>query len=521
MKKSISLILLAAMSLLSYGRTPKEYFEAKYGHMRISDDFYDLWEQDSEAGYRAMDSCRLEVKKYVYAEVLPTLEPNSLAYADALFHLADFLPEEERRQTLRQVRTIVEAQEGRSKRYLEALQYEAYSWGVDFAIDVLPSQSADTIDSVCALFDQMLEVCHQLYRPTDSAYLAIVRAYGNLSYYRNHEVDVDPDTYEWYYDKASYSTAALLWRDLMRWDSISAQEYSLLIEGEIFPFYVSDRADEATYREDYMWIALYFASYSPADFVDIAHANEQIIKRIYGEHSERYLQAADYYLHALTFTYDSTAVAQRIERAQALCEDILKQQELRQDSIKLYYKWVCNDYQCRLSREGATKALQKELDKAAKAIRKTGDNRLIARIIDLQTKHAQLAGNYARAIKLNKEALKALPALPVEGDKSSEYYPTLALIEPHYRALMQTYVFSGEWEQAYQYCNFFYGIYMDKHFGPFETVDKKDVAAWMKYFGRLYLYTDTDNVFPYMVQLYQQFDRQLYDWSGFTDDSND
>ena len=85
-----------------------------------------------------------------------------------------------------------------------------------------------------------------------------------------------------------------------------------------------------------MWIASYFASYSPADFVDIAHANEQIIKRIYGEHSERYLQAADYYLHALTFTYDSTAVAQRIERAQALCEDILKQQELRQDSIKLY-----------------------------------------------------------------------------------------------------------------------------------------------------------------------------------------
>lgn len=519
MKKSISLILLAAMSLLSYGRTPKEYFEAKYGDMLISDDFYDLWEQDYEAGFRAKDSCRLEVKKYVYAEVLPTLEPNSLAYADALFHLADFLREEERRQTLRQVRTIVEAQEGRSKRYLDALQYEAYSWGVDFAINELQSQPADTIDSVCALFDQMLEVCHQLYRPTDSAYLAIVRAYGNLSYYRNHEVDVDPDTQEWYYARASYSTAALLWRDLMRWDSISAEEYSLLIEGEIFPFYVSDRPDEATFRADYMWIASYFASYSPADFVDIAHANEQIIKRIYGEHSEQYLQAAGYYLHALTFTYDSTAVAQRIERAQALCEDILKQQELRQDSIKLYYEWVCNDYQCRLSREGATEALQKELDKAAKAIRKTGDNRLIARIIDLQTKHAQLAGNYARAIQLNKEALKALPALPVEGDKSSEYYPTLALLEPHYRALMQTYVFSGEWEQAYQYCNFFYGIYMDKHFGPFETVDKKDVAAWMKYFGRIYTYAD--NVFPYLVQLYQQFDRQLYDWSGFTDNSND
>ena len=187
--------------------------------------------------------------------------------------------------------------------------------------------------------------------------------------------------------------------------------------------------------------------------------------------------------------------------------------------LKLYYEWVCNDYQCRLSREGATKALQKELDKAAKAIRKTGDNRLIARIIDLQTKHAQLAGNYARAIKLNKEALKALPALPVAGDKSSEFYQTFALLEPHYRALMQTYVFSGEWEQAYLYCNFFYGIYMNEHFDPFETVDKKDVAAWMKYFGRIY--TDADNVFPYMMQLYQQFDRQLYDWSGFTDNSND
>jgi len=512
MKKSISLILLAAMSLLSYGRTPKEYFEAKYGDMLISDDFYDLWEQDYEAGFRAKDSCRLEVKKYVYAEVLPALEPNSLAYADALFHLADFLPKEERRQTLRQVRTIVEAQEGRSKRYLDALQYEAWSWGVDFAVNVLPSQPADTIDSVCALYDQMLEVCHQLYRPTDSAYLGIVRAYGNLSYYRDHEVEEDPYTHEWFFVSASYFTAALLWRDLLRWDSISAEEYALLEKGEIFPFYVSESFDENGYWS-YLQAAVYFAPNMLLYYPDFFHSHEQITKRIYGEHSKQYWRAADYYLYALVNNFDTAAISQRVELAQALCEDILKQKELRQDSAQLYYEWLCYDYQCRLSLEGATKALQKEMDKTAKAIRKTGDTLLIARIVDLQTKHALLAKDYARALKINQEELKKLPALPMRDDENSNFYSIYALLEPYYRALMQTYILSGEWQKAYQYCNFFEDIYLEEHLDPFETIDKADLAGKFRYYG--HLYSNLDNLFPYLLRLQQQFDRQLDEWSGY------
>lgn len=84
---------------------------------------------------------------------------------------------------------------------------------------------------------------------------------------------------------------------------------------------------------------------------------------------------------------------QNMIRAKVLCEDVLKYSPLQKGSSS-YYQWMLNQYNCRLSLEGASKKLQKEIDKTAKAVEATKDTLLMEQYLDLRTDCALMMQHY-------------------------------------------------------------------------------------------------------------------------------
>lgn len=513
MKRLLFILLSVALFLPSYGRTSKEYFEAEYGYALIEEDAEELVFRDDDAKRQVIDSCKKEVKKYVYLEVLPALDINSIEYAEALLQLSYFLSAQEKRTTLAQARAIIEAKEGRSERYLKALQNEAKSWNSLYLTEEITPELSDTIHLVCLLYQQLLDVCRNLYRPTDSVYLQFVRELGEWTFFRDHGPLKESEYEGMELAPVNYRSVRILWQDLTRWDSISAEEYKLLLKGKIFPFYVN-WFDFGEYG-DHLSAVSYFSPLFPADYTDFSRAHAQVAKRVFGSDSPNYLKAADYFLHSLIYIRDTSAIATHITEAHALCEDILKQKQIHQEDPRMYYQWLCNDYQCRLSIEGATKSLEKEMDQTAIAIRKTGDTLLTAHIIELQTRYALLSGDYARAIKLNLEALKDLPALPVMNeDDVIPFYNVFECLRPYYRSLLQAYVFNGEWESAYRYSQAINEGYMLYPTAPFEEMDKNDIAQALDDYGSFYVSAE-ESVYPYQLRLEELLAQRLYEWCGY------
>ena len=515
MKRLLFILLSAALFVPGYGRTPKEYFEAKYGYALIEEDAEELVFPDEDVQRHVIDSCVEEVKKYVYNEVLPSLDKNSIEYAEALLQLSYFLSSQEKRTVLRQARAIIKAKEGQSERYLRALQNEAESWEFRYLTEDIRPELFDTVNSVCLLYQEMFDVCRNLYRPTDSVYLQLIRDLGSLRYYRGHG-PIEESEYEGTgLSLISCSSVGVLWRDLTRWNSISEEEYTRLLDGKLFPFYVSWFDDEGGASGDILSNMAYYAPLSPADYIDVGRAHAEISKRIYGGNSQNYLEAASYFLNSLIYIPDTVATAPHIIEAQTLCKDVLQQKQICSEGSKKYYEWLCKDYQCRLSIEGATKTLQQEMGQTAIAIRNTGDTLLTMQITELQTSHALLAGDYARAIKLIQDALKELPELPAMTEENMEdFYKVFERVIPYYISLIQAHVFNREWELAYRYCQVLEEGLMQIQIAPFENTDKREIAQVLDTDGSI-IVGHANGFYPYQMQLQKLFAQRLFEWSGY------
>lgn len=342
------------MCLPSYGRTPKEYFEAENGWRLISEDCTFNDEEDEEA----VDNSLKEVRKYVYDEVLPTITPNSLEYADALLRwesrIGYFAPRygEDVRAASQQIKKIVLPIEGKSSRYLTALDFEYRSWGVWFYwADPKDKYAPDTLETTAALLNEMIECSHNVYRPTDSYYIDLINKLAEQTFDPTHYVIKWPEGEEPIHYSYPFYRANLLWNDLLKWDSISAEEYTQLCSGELLPFWdpidMEDDADVISERcyfckdKGKMSVIKYYNAFLPEEYVRICQAHEQITKRIYGMNSEEYIDAAIYYLEALRATCRSDEAGaeitkQNMIRAKVLCEDVLKYSPLQKGSSSYY-----------------------------------------------------------------------------------------------------------------------------------------------------------------------------------------
>ena len=511
MKKCLIITVLAAMWMPGYGGTPKEYFEAPDGYITITEEWDSLYENDYAAYCRVVDSSRNEVKQYVYNEVLPALDTNSLDYVDVLLHLERFISDgEEKRALMHKVESIVADKEELSNLYLDALRREAMSWDISPTyIDIIHSYSSDSIDAVSALYARMINVCHKLYRPTDIyRYLWFVRDLGYLSYYRNHELDRDPEDGMIDFTPSSYCIAGVLWRDLARWDSISADEYTQLCSGSLLPFRVTTNP-EYDDRWDYLSAASYFAYLSKSDYADIARSHEIITRRIYGLHSPEYAKAAAYYLEAMRASC-------RMDEAKALCEKMMQISRSKQNVFVDYEWWLLNDYKCRMSTlKGASKKLQKEIDKAAKAVEATRDTDLIEQYTELRTECALLMENYPYAIRIQQEMLNKMPALsqpadPYDYDAQMTYYLEAAKrLNPHIR-LMQTYVLMGDYENAEREMAHVVDVvsrgYMDM---------PEDAMSIGEFMQRDYYNFSWWDGYPYRIALRKLYNQRILEHYGF------
>lgn len=547
MKKSIIIILLSSMCLPSYGRTPKEYFEAENGILGLEYEWHELY-PDYDEYSPMMDSCCEEIRKYVYAEVLSTLDDNSIAYADTLLRLNQFLKNhpEEVRANAQKIKAIVLPKEGKSKRYYVALKYELNSWPVDVyphAYEIPYQRYADdTMAIITSLLEDLLTCSHTYYRPTDKDYIDLIGSVAKHSFrtLENEaivkEEDGDADIY---CEKFDYHWANVLWSDLLKWDSISAEEYALLCNGE----YMSDMAytyqnlrysgnedtefaerEECYFCKDnrYRSVLVWNRRFFPEEYVRICHAHEQITKRIYGMNSEEYIGAAEYYLEALRATCRSDEAGaeitkQNMIRAKALCEDMLKYSPLHKGS-PVYYEWILNLYSCRLSLEGASKKLQKEIDNTAKEVEATKNTGLQDLFLDLRTECALLMQNYDYAIQIQNEALRKMPAIPQPKDQydydgiEAYYHEASKQLKPHINVL-HTYVLSGDFENANTVLAYLRDIISDGGWG----MPDDDVSIGESMHNGLFNF-DWYNIYPHRMKLYKRYNQAIFEHYGYKDE---
>ena len=331
------------------------------------------------------------------------------------------------------------------------------------------------------------------YRPTDAEYIELINERATSTFDRT-----DDDIAFQYY------RAVVLWEDLLQWDAISAEEYALLCKGDPMPFVDRSDYDEYTYysyfgNASHQSAITWFRRMFPNEYLRICDAHEQLTKRIYGIQSKEYISAAYYYLDALSATCptDEAGAAitrQKMERAKELCTDVLTYSPLQEDRSK-YYEWMMNSYKCRLSLEGASENLQKEIDQTAKAVEETQDMTLIEQFSNLRTECALLMKNYNYAIQIQEKVLQ----------KTTNPYRSIAPMI----SMMRTYVLAEDYENANRYLKLAFDIMSggDHDLLKEDNIGKEMQGDWCNF--------SQDDVFPYLVTLRKQYNQRIFEHYGY------
>lgn len=512
MKKNIALILLLAVWLPSYSRTPKEYLESERNVYELHDDFEELRDIDEMLYWHAVDSCKQKVYRYVYDELLPGLDPTSLAYADVLLRLCPFIYSTTRHDVALQIQGIVEPIEGKSERYLNAKEYEVSSWGINAESGYwVHTFGQDTIDITIRLYKEMIDLCHSLYRPTDQRYLQFIRILTNLELYRYEDPDYR-DEEQSFLIPYSCHLAALLWDDLVRWDSISEEEYLMIESGEeVISFALPELYEDE--RWNFVQAMRYFGGMYPEDRISFFCSNEQLVRRIAGTSSKWYCHAAEDYVDVLRDRCTRLAsvgiqdTMHLMERAEEICQNVLHNANLSKDSID-YYQWRLRDFQCRMSLGEKGKKMQKEIDKLSASVRQLKDTMLMNDYLLVQSEHALLAGNEKYAVNVLKDYIKTLPRIP-NMDDPSYWDIAYRLYEPIFFALARTYMIIGDYDYSRQYLAMDNDIVFEGAYGP-------DPGA---YFVGSMLHERNDYYwyygFPYRLTFKQPFYQHLRELCGF------
>ena len=510
----MAIVLLAAMCWPAmYGKTPKEHFESAYGWYNMGDDFHDLYYTDEAAFDRSIDSVANEIKKYVYSEVLPTMDSTSMEYAATLMRLSPYIvyyyPEEDR-QNLAQAKRIIAAKEGKSENYIWVLEQEIDTWNVSSYCEDVHNYSADSLDRVCALYEEMIECCHHVYRPSDSVYIAKVYELSNIQYHRKHwRTDVEPS--DVMYLDMEFSApfyiyfAGVLWGDLLKWDEVKEEEYRSICAGEYFPFYVYRFRDYNDYW-DYISAASSFGNCEPAAALTVTRANATLEKRLHSANSEEFEKAADKYVEALyaACRYDSTGLTtpEYMEEAMQVSEEVLKTKRVINDR-KIYDMWKLTYFQALLSAREPSKSELRKIEKYAKTVTaQTTDTVIGILYVELRAECALLQGDYNKAISFQKELLKR--HLPLPEKETDEFYRTMQIVWPLYGGLARAYVLSGDVETAAKYTE----LQIELIEGWFNPSDKEGVAKEINNMSNFTLW----EYLPYRRQLQKQFEARLKEW---------
>lgn len=292
-----------------------------------------------------------------------------------------------------------------------------------------------------ASLDEQIAGCHTTCRPTDPLYIRLIIEKAELSF-NSQTVESEEGMHRWGENPIprNFHTAVVLWKDLLLWDSISKEEYQSICAGDPIPFLVYDRAWSEPERWGYFSYnsaVMYYGSDCPDDMLALCEAHEQLAKRIYGIASKSYRDAASYYLEALRRNCeaqpsDTKGTKKWMTQAKVLCEDILKNSKLDKESTE-YYEWLLNAYQCRLSTEGASKKLQKEIDKSAKGVCALNDTLLMEMFVTVQAECAMLSKDYPYAVQIASNTLSKM-----QGFKQLPYLVTI----------LHAYVLAEEYEKA-------------------------------------------------------------------------
>jgi hypothetical protein len=514
MKRIYSLILLAAMLCLpSYSRTPKEYFEAENNVYAIYDDIETLDNIDRDLYWHLVDSCKQQVCRYVYDKLLPGMDPTSIEYADVLLRLCPFIYSDNLRSVAQQIQGIVAPKEGKSKRFLDAKYYETLSWGIDAESGYwIHTFGQDTIDRVIQLHKEMIDLSHSVCRPTDQRYIQLIKNLTNLELYRYEQPEYE-DYNRDYLIPYSCHLAAVLWDDLVRWDSISEEEYDLIEFGEkVVIFDLPDLYEDWGEHWDFVRAMTYYGGRCPEDQIRFFCSNEQLVRRIAGTQSKWYCNAADSYVEVLK-THSTRQVLTGVqdtlhlmERAEAVCQNVLRNARLSKDSIA-YYEWKLKDFQCRMSLGETSKKMQKELDKLSKSVRQFNDTLLMNDYLLVQSEHALLAGNEKYAVQVLTDYLKTLPLLP---DKEDDAYYKIAykLYDPVFQALARIHMIIGNYDLSRQYLSLDNDIVYN---GYYTNPDKSEVGMLLHQ-GNAYYW---ECGYPYRVTFKQPFYQHLLELCDF------
>jgi len=424
--------------------------------------------------------------------------------------------------------------EDKSQRSAAELDQEIWSfpvmeWRYDYAGVPL---GADTAQVVGELIEEKLACYHHITRPIDSDYLGFFGEYITpflcrtkycAELKRRRE---EREEEEYYYDSYTnlpfeYYKFAALWRDLLKWDSISQEEYRYLCDS--LQFYPGYFEEEAWHCLD---AASYYRSTSYPDFVDIALAHRQIAGKVYGVTSPEYLKSADLALEALgsaSFHYadchkGAQDTMQYMERAQTICEEMLQSGMLTTDSA--FYWWQLYAYQSQLSAKGPTKKLGKQIDQTAKNVLELSQQvhsnsmmDLYNQYLSLQVDYALMANDYKRAEKVLAERWKQLPPYPEEKwDEEGKHIAAMIQTGPCAQKYFQLYMLKGDYENAFRFFNVYVDLAVDVLYDFPQTEEEKlKIAEEMNGYCRFPGY---DNC-PYFWHLQKRLEEQLQKWSGF------
>lgn len=525
-----ALLLFAVCCLPVYARTPKEYFESGGSFTEMIDEDFGYLDAmyDYQTFINAVDSCIRDIHTYLNEDLLSQVEPNSKRAFELrcqfLSTCSYYLSYEEMRAVADELMDIARHNGNEIEMYTEALETELASWAeVTVAVFPLKPYSADTVAIVDALLEELRLCYHQRYRPADKKIKDWVRK-KLIILYRNkllkEVTSEDPEDLKMMELRFEYHEKALLWRELATWEDISAEEYDAFNDKSSNPFYLFDEYANVEDSTTCLSALSYFRELSMTDFVDAIKAHYEITKRIYGDQSERYIDVALGYVETLrdAATYycdkqDGVPDSMNyIGTAKTVCEEVLKSKVVPAKS-KDYYEWTYHLLNCRLTLEGPSKALRKQLDTAAKEMVHSTDTILYNDFLRLQVNEALMANDYKHAQEVLKERWNTLPMLTYDGENDSDLHLILHLIQPCATYYVRTYMLEGNFEMAREFFDIVYGNITS----DYSTTKLTEPIVYARDVRDLCVYR-LDYQYPYYWQLRKRFDEQLFKWSGYVED---
>lgn len=445
------LVLASGWCQSSYARTAKEYFHHEHSSEAIMEDVF---------SHEEYDSVMNEVRAYVFGELLPSMDSNSIAYADTLFKYIDYTAYlcEDRELSIslaRQARRIILAQEGKTPRYVKSLEYE-----LDFLGAKYFPYPADKVSLAMDILGELNDYYHTYNRPTDEKYISTLQRLYHCEFVR----DICPKKDSLRSNFVSnlpylFAEAAFVWNDLLTWNDITQQEYDSVcfnyaaysVENDMLLVLYRDHCKDWAYSDRES-----FAYYSPTNmgaYIDLLHAHIQLLRRT-GDN--RYFNEVDELIMLLqwkasAYMYEhggETDPYHWMDTARMYSDELMRVIPAPDEQDMSLFDLHLLIAMCRMSAEGYTPEVkaylqslytvcEKSIRQDEKAMKSTQEKNnasynylLAADVLTLLAEGELLNGNGKQAVKLQQQACKQADkfAMKVYETHSREDYAELLMI---------------------------------------------------------------------------------------------